>query len=108
MRALREQPRVTVAKFLAIAFVFVLGLAFAGVLSEDKPDVPPATATALERARSAADTRAGDLAETRDQAERLEKRVAALERRLRVGASRNRRLTRALNGARRQIRELEP
>ena len=108
MRALRERPRVTVAKFLVTALVFVLGLAFAGALSEDKPDVPSATATALERARGAAETRAGDLAETREQAGRLEKRVAALERRLRASTSRNRRLTRALRSARRQIRELEP
>jgi Tfp pilus assembly protein PilO len=108
MRAVRERPRVTIAKFLAIALVFVLGIAFAGVLSEDEPDVPPATATALERARGAADTRAADLAEARERTEQLEKRVALLERRLRASGTRSRRLTRALRSARRQISELEP
>ena len=108
MRALREHPRVTVAKGLAVLTVFALGIAFAGVLSDDEPDVPPATASALERARSAADTRAGDLAEAREEVERLEKRVASLERRLRTSASRNRRLVRALRGARRQIADLQP
>ncbi len=108
MRALREHPRVTVAKGLAVLTVFALGIAFAGVISEDEPDVPPATATALERARSAAGTRADDLAKTRAEVERLEKRVAALERRLRASASRNRRIVRALRSARRQVAELEP
>ena len=108
MRALREHPRVTIAKGLAVLLVFGLGAAFAGVLSDDGPDVPPETASALERARSAADSRAGDLADAREEADRLERRVASLERRLRRSGARNRRITRALRAARRQIAELEP
>jgi len=108
MRSLRERPRVTVAKLLAVGFVFALGIAFAGVISEDKPDVPPATAAALERARSAAKGGADRVAETEGDVRRLERRVASLERRLRTAGSRNRRLTRSLRSARREIRRLEP
>jgi hypothetical protein len=108
MRSLRERPRVTVAKLLTITLLFALGIAFGGVISEDEPDVPPATAAALERARGTAGARADRLAEARAEAGRLERRVAVLQRRLRASGSRNRRLTRALRGARRQIRELAP
>lgn len=108
MRALRERPRVTVAKALAFLVVFGAGAGFASLLSDDEPAVPPATATALERARSAADDRAGDLTSARGEVERLEDRVAALERRLRASGSRNRRLVRALRGARRRLAQLQP
>lgn len=108
MRALRERPRVTVAKLLSVLLVFALGAAFAGVISDDKPDVPPRTAAALDRAERAASTGSDRLAETRDDVNRLERRVAALERRLRASGSRNRRLTRALRSARRRLADLQP
>ena len=108
MRALREHPRVTIAKGLAVLLVFGLGIAFGVLLSGDGQDVPPETATALERARSAAGTRADDLAEARAEVARLERRIGSLERRLRRGGARNRRITRALRTARRQLAELEP
>lgn len=108
MRALRERPRVTVAKALAVLVVFGVGAGFASLISDDEPAVPAATATALERARSAADDRGADLTAAREEVERLGDREAALERRLRASGSRNRRLVRALRGARRRLTQLQP
>lgn len=107
MRALREKPRATVAKLLAVILVFAAGVAFAGALSDDDPEVPPGTAAALTRAERAAQTRSDRLAEAQVDLERLETRVRRLERRLAVGDARNRRLTRALRSARRRVAELE-
>jgi hypothetical protein len=100
MRSLREKPRVTVAKLLAVILVFVAGIAFAGVVSEDEPEVPPGTAAALTRAERAAETRSGRLVEASERAQLLEKR-------LRASGSRNRRLRQARSRARRQVRKLE-
>lgn len=108
MRALRETPRLTIAKLLAVILVFAAGMAFAGAVSEDEPEVPPGTAAALARAERAAQTRADRLAEAADDTERLEARVRALQRRLRASGARNRRLARALRSARRRIAALEP
>ena len=108
MRALRERPRVTVAKGLAVLLVFALGIAFAGVVSDDEPAVPVATVRALDRAAQAAEDNGRDLRQARENMERLDRRIAALERRLRASGARNRRLTRSLRSARRQIRQLEP
>ena len=105
MRALRERPRVTVAKFVAIGLVFLLGMAFAVAVSDDEPKVPPATAKALDRAERAAHTRGNQLEEDAQRVDRLERRVSLLERRLRVSGSRNRRLSRALRTARRRLAE---
>jgi len=108
MRALREKPRLTVAKLLAVILVFAAGMAFAGALSEDEPDVPPGTAAALTRAERAAQTRSDRLAEAAKDVERLEARLRASRRALRASGARNRRLTRALRSARRRVAQLEP
>jgi predicted RNase H-like nuclease (RuvC/YqgF family) len=107
MRDLREKPRVTVAKLLAVLLVFAAGMAFAGVLSDDS-EVPPDTAAALTRAERAAQTRSDRLAEAEAEVERLEARARRLERRLSARDARSRRLTRALRSARRQVAELQP
>jgi len=108
MRALREQPRLTVAKLLALILVFTAGIAFAGAVSDDEPEVPPGTAAALTRAERAAQTRSDRLAEAAGEVERLEARVLASQGRLRASRARNRRLTRALRSARRRVAQLEP
>lgn len=108
IRALREKPRLTVAKGLAVILVFLAGIAFAGAASDDEPEVPPGTAAALTRAERAAQTRSDRLAEAANDVERLEARVRRLERRVRARDARSRRLTRALRSARRRVAALEP
>ena len=108
IRALREKPRVTVAKLLAVILVFAAGMAFAGALSDDEPEVPPGTAAALTRAERAAQTRSDRLVEAAAEVERLEARVRRLERGVRRRDARSRRLTRALRSARRRVAQLEP
>ena len=106
MRALREKPRLTIAKGLATLLVFLAGIAFAGAVADD--GVPPGTAAALTRAERAAQTRSDRLAEAAGEVERLEDRLRASRRRLRASGARNRRLTRALRSARRRVNQLEP
>lgn len=105
MRALRERPRVTVAKGLAVVLVFLLGVGFASAMSDDEPNVPPATARALERAETAAGASSDRLAEAEAEVRRLERRVTTLERRVRAREATNRRLRRALRSARRELAE---
>lgn len=105
MRALREHPRVTLAKGLAAVLIFLLGAGFAAALSDDEPDIPPATAAALERAERTADVRSDRLAEAQSDVRRLERRAATLERRVRAREATNRRLRRALRSARRELAE---
>ena len=104
MRALREHPRVMVAKGLAVVLIFLLGAGFASAMSDDDPEVPPATAAALERAERTAGVRSERLGEAKSEVERLERRVAALKRRTRESQASNRRLRRALRSARREAR----
>ena len=108
MRALRERPRLTIAKGLATVLVFLAGIAFAGAVADDGAEVPPGTAAALTRAERAAQTRSDRLAEAAGEVERLEDRLRASRRRLRASGARNRRLTRALRSARRRVNQLEP
>ena len=105
MRALREHPRVTVARGLAVVLVFLLGVGFASVLSDGDPEVPPATARALERAERAAGASSARLVEAEAEAQRLKRRIATLERRVRAREATSRRLRRALRSARRELGE---
>ena len=108
MRALREQPRLTVAKLLALILVFTAGIAFAGAVSDDEPEVPPGTAAALTRAERAAQTRSDRLAEAAGEVERLEARLRPRSAACARVARAHRRLTRALRSARRRVAQLEP
>ena len=110
MATLREQPRLAVAKLLALVAVALAGGAVARALEDDSPKVPPETAAALERAERSAQRSARELRAERTESGQVavRSRQAAVrsrrvQRRLRAALARERRLRLALRRARRRL-----
>ena len=102
-RRLAEQPRVVIAQMVLVAVLVLAGVALGARLVDDRDEVPPATAAALERARSEAHTRGRALGEGRAERERLRSRVARERRRASALRRRNRVLRRSLERTRRAL-----
>src|SRR3954469_3178279 len=100
MRALREQPRVTVAKTLGAVVLVVIGVAIGALVNGADDGRMRATEVRLVSAQRAARTQADQLRVVQGRAERAEAALGRTKRRVKSLVGANRRLQRDLTTAR--------
>jgi len=105
MRALREQPRITVAKVLVVVGLVVAGAAVGSLLDGDGGDRVQVTQARLASAQRSLATREAELRLGRERIERAEAALGRVEHDARVLTRANRRLRRELRAARRARRQ---
>lgn len=102
-RRLTEQPRVVIAQIVLVAALVVAGVGLGAGVADEGDEVPPGTAQALERARSAAHTSRRALDDALAERDRLRARFARERRRATALSRRNRALRRSLDRTRRRL-----
>jgi hypothetical protein len=102
-RNLAERPRVVAAQVLGVLALVLIGALVGTRLADDGEKVPPATANALERARTEARSSRRQLEAATGRARRMEAGRARERRRSAALRRRNRRLRRALTRTRRAL-----
>ena len=103
MRAIREQPRVAIAKGIVALCLIIIGVAIGDVLRDDRHDEVRATEARLVSAQRDVRGQRAELHATRSGLDRTVSKLARARRALRIERRANQRLRRELRSTRRAL-----
>ena len=104
MDALRERPRLVVARLLAVVLVVAIGVAMGGLAGGRGPDVPLEAQTKLDRAALVSLRQGNQLDQTGTALARVRAEMTEALARSRILAKANSKLRRELRGAKHDLR----